>query len=58
MGKNFRIISITCLLVDKMFCENFSQFSGRDSLEVFFVFFVGNVIDKSRRSYRLHIAVV
>ena len=52
MVKKFRIISITFLLVDKRFSENFSQFSGRDSLEVFFVFFVGNVNDKSRRSYR------
>ena len=57
MVKKFRIISITFLLVDKRFSENFSQFSGRDSLEVFFVFFVGNVNDKSRRSYRHHIAV-
>ena len=58
MVKKFRIISITFLLVDKRFSENFSQFSGRDSLEVFFVFFVGNVNDKSRRSYRHRIAVV
>ena len=58
MVKKFRIISITFLLVVKRFSENFSQFSGRDSLEVFFVFFVGNVNDKSRRSYRHHIAVV
>lgn len=58
MVKKFRIISITFLLVDKRFSEHFSQFSGRDSLEVFFVFFVGNVNDKSRRSYRHHFAVV
>ena len=58
MVKKFRIISITFLLVDKRFSEHFSQFSGRDSLEVFFVFFVGNVNDESRRSYRHHIAVV
>lgn len=55
MVKKIRIISITFLLVDKRFSEHFSQFSGRDSLEVFFV---GNVNDKSRRSYRHHIAVV
>ena len=32
MVKKFRIISITFLLVDKRFSENFSQFSGRDSV--------------------------
>ena len=58
MVKKIRINSITFYLVDKRVSENLSQFSGRDSPEVFFVFFVGNVNDKSRRSYRHHIAVV
>ena len=58
MVNKFPKKSITVLLVDTRFSDHFSQFSGRDSLEVFFVFFVGNVNDKSCRSYRHHIAVV
>ena len=58
MVKKFRIISIIFFVVDKRFSDLFSQFFGRDSLEVFFVFFVGNVNDESGSSYRHHIAVV